>query len=106
MVPIPVHIWELIRQFEGVDLSLCDESDESIRARVEREVDERIHAFQAADPDRPRALSSLVGAAIYGDADTPRDEQIAQGVAHFHEQRAWQCQVRAAIEQLREAQRH
>jgi hypothetical protein len=42
MVPIPVHIWEVIRQYPGTDLSWSDKTDEEIARYVEQEVNERI----------------------------------------------------------------
>ena len=41
-VPIPVHIWEVIRQYQGIDLSWADKTDEEIGDYVEKEVDLRI----------------------------------------------------------------
>ena len=45
MVPIPVHIWEVIRQYQGVDLSWPDKTDEEIIEYVEQEVNERIKQY-------------------------------------------------------------
>jgi hypothetical protein len=51
VVPIPVHIWEVIRAYPGVDLSWAAWSDEELRAYVERRIDERLAraALEVAD---------------------------------------------------------
>jgi len=102
MVPIPVHIWEVIRQYTGVDLSFADQTDDDIRAHVERAVDERIANYQRAETEQQKALLLCLGAIPYGPADTPRDEQIAHGMTHFEALRERQRQIRRAIEELRE----
>jgi hypothetical protein len=79
VVPIPVHIWEVIRAYAGVDLSWADWSDEDLRAYVERRVDERLARAARTGSD---AVARLMGAAIYGDLDAPRDEQIGHGLRH------------------------
>ena len=42
MVPIPVHVWEVIRQYPGVDLKYADKTDAELRQYVEQEVDDRL----------------------------------------------------------------
>jgi hypothetical protein len=103
MVPIPVHIWEVIRQYPGVDLSWADKSDEEILNHVSQDVDDRIQKFAEAGANK--GLISLFGGLVYGRADDPRDEQIERGVAYYHKLREHQQQVMAAIEELRKAQR-
>ena len=34
VVPVPVHVWEHVRRFSGVDLSLADATVLSIRRRI------------------------------------------------------------------------
>src|SRR5262245_24472310 len=68
IVPIPVHIWELIRAYAGVDLSLVDWSDEELRAHVERLVDMRQARAAQAGSD---TVARLWGSAVYGDLDMP-----------------------------------
>jgi hypothetical protein len=99
MVPIPVHIWEVIRTYPGIDLSFADKTDEEVRQYVEREVDERITEYQQAE-ENAKPLISLFGGLAYGTADTPREQQIEQGVAYFTELRDHRRQVKAAIEEL------
>jgi hypothetical protein len=98
IVPIPVHVWELIRAYAGVDLSLVDWSDEELRAYVERRVDDRLARAAGSGPD---AAAHPMGVAIYGDVDTPRDEQIARGLQYTERERTHQREIVAAIEDLR-----
>lgn len=99
VVPIPVHIWEVIRTYAGVDLSWASWSDEELRAYVERRVDERLARVAEVGPD---SIAGLMGAVAYGDVRAPRDEQIAQGVRHVERERDHQRQIVTAIEELRE----
>lgn len=48
-VAIPVVVWEVIRQLEGVDFSWAAKSDDEIQSFVEQEVHGRITAFQEDD---------------------------------------------------------
>jgi hypothetical protein len=103
MVPIPVHIWEVIRQYPGIDLSWVDKSDEDILAHVTQKVDDRIREFEQAGDNK--ALIALFGSLVYGKADAPRDEQIQTGVDYYKKLRSHQQQVSEAIEQLSKSQR-
>ncbi|OZC01470.1 hypothetical protein [Rubricoccus marinus] len=100
VVPVPVHVWEHARQFSGVDLSLADATDDELRAEVEAYVDERIARYEAATNDRERAFASVIGSIGYGPADAPREEQVAHGMEGRLRRRAYEREVRAAIEQL------
>lgn len=102
MVPIPVHIWEVIRQYPGIDLSWADKSDAEILDHVSQNVDERLRNYEAAEPGK-RGWVSLCGGLVYGTADAPRNEQIEQGVAHYQRLREHQQQVKAAIAELQQA---
>ena len=77
MLPIPVHVWEVIRRYPGVDLKYADRTDAEIRLHVEREVDERLKLYEEADK-RSKGLVSLSGSLAFGTADQPRDQQIAE----------------------------
>jgi hypothetical protein len=102
MVPIPVHIWEVIRRYPGTDLKYVDRTDVEIRLYVEKEVDERLKLYEQAD-ERSKGLVSLSGSLIFGTADQPRDQQIAAGVEYFTKVREHQRQVKQAIEELERA---
>ncbi|MFP4338545.1 MAG: hypothetical protein ACLFQP_11500 [Halothece sp.] len=100
MVPIPVHIWEVIRQYTGTDLSWSDQTDEEIESYVEQEVNERILAYEQAENEPNRELIALCGSLIYGSANSPRQEQLEQGVAYFKRLREHQQQIKQAIATL------
>ena len=98
-VPIPVHVWEIIRRYPGIDLEYVEKTDEEIRQYVAQEVDERLKLYEEAD-ERSRGLVSLSGSLAFGGADEPRDQQIAAGVEYFTKVREHQRQIKQAIEEL------
>jgi len=104
MVPIPVHIWEVIRQYPGIDLGWAEKSDQDILDYVTENVDDRIRQYEEAEENK-KGLVSLFGGLVFGTADAPRAEQIEQGVAYYQKLREHQQQVKAAIEELQQAQR-
>jgi hypothetical protein len=97
MVPIPVHIWEVIRRYPGIDLKYADKTDAEIRLYVEQEVEKRLKLYEEAD-DRSKRLVSLSGSLVFGTADQPRNQQIAAGVDYFTKAREHQVQIKRAIE--------
>ena len=99
MVPIPVHIWEVIRQYSGVDLSFAEKTDEELQRYVEQEVDGRIKRYQEAT-EKSKGLVSLFGSLAYGAADEPREKQIGEGLVHFTKVREHQRQIKEAIVEL------
>jgi hypothetical protein len=102
IVPIPIHIWEVIRKYPGVDLSLVDKTDDELCAQVEQAVDERIAEYNQLNEDaKQRGLFRLFGALTYGDVELPREEQIGRGIARFTELRERQRQIKRAIEELK-----
>lgn len=100
MVPIPVHIWEVIRQYQGVDLSWADKTDGELIQYVEQEVNERIKRYQEAEPEKGKSLMAFFGSLAFGTADSPRSEQIEQGVKYFKRLREHQQQIKQAIQEL------
>ncbi len=102
MMPIPVHIWEVIRQYEGTDLSWALRTDEEIVRYVEQEVDKRIQKYQQAENEKSKRLIALLGSIPYGNADTPRQQQIEKGITYFKSLREHQQQICQAIEELKQ----
>ena len=49
LVPIPIHIWEVIRQYPGIDLAFADKTADEIRGYVEQQVDERLTHYREAN---------------------------------------------------------
>lgn len=100
MVPIPVHIWEVIRGYPGVDLSLAEKTDEELLAEVVRAVDKRIADYDAAE-GQAHALVALSGILVFDSVEASRDEQIEAGMRYYREQRERQRQIIAAVDELR-----
>ncbi len=102
MMPIPVHIWEIIRQYEGTDLSWASRTDDEIAQYVEQEVDKRIQKLKEAENEKSKRLIALLGSMPYGMADIPRQQQIEKGIAYFESLREHQQQICQAIEELKQ----
>ena len=102
MLPIPVHVWEVIRRYPGIDLQYAEKTDAEIRLYVEQEVDERLKLYEEAD-ERSKGLASLSSSLAFGSADQPRDQQIATGIDYFTKLREHQRQIKQAIEELERA---
>ena len=102
MVPIPVHVWEVIRRHPGGDLQLPNTTDDELRPHVEQIVDERPKWYQQAD-EQAKGLAALAGALTFGRADQPREAQLAAGLEHCTRLREHQRQVQQAIAGLEQA---
>ena len=102
-VPIPVHIWEVIRQYPGIDLTWAEKTDDDILQHVQQEVRERIEKFRTVGGAQA-SLISLSGSMVYGSADLPEAEQIQKGIDSFYVLRTHQQQVKVAIQKLAEQQ--
>jgi len=106
MVPIPIHIWEVIRHLGGAQLDLVEKTDEELLATVVTNVDERIAKYQEAlreHPDRV-GLISFIGGMVYGSAKQPREEQIESGMEFYRKERQRQQELQTAIAKLSAAQ--
>ena len=106
MVPIPIHIWEVIRHLGGAQLDLVEKTDEELLATVVTNVDERIAKYQEALREHPNraGLIGFIGGLVYGSAKSPRAEQIESGMAFYRKERQRQQERQAAIAGLRAAQ--
>jgi hypothetical protein len=104
MVPIPVHIWEVIRRYPGVDLKFADKTDAELSQYVEQEVDDRLKSYREAD-EKAKGLVSLLGSLALGSADRPREEQIAAGIDYFAKVREHQRQIQQAVAELEQMNR-
>lgn len=102
-VPIPVHIWEVIRQYPGIDLAWAEKSDQNILDYVTESVDDRLREYEEAEA-KQKGLVALVGSMVFGMADSSREEQIEAGVAYYQKLREHQRQVKVAIAELQQAQ--
>ena len=94
-----MHIWETIRYLGGAQLGLVDKQDDELVAMVHSEVDQRIAEYQQVARDNPdrASFTSFIGCLPYGKADTPRVDQIRNGVQYFQRERQRQREVRARI---------
>src|SRR5262249_1568973 len=79
MIPIPVHVWEVIRRYPGIDLKYADRTDAEIRRCVKQEVDERLKMYEEAD-EKSKGLVSVSGALAFGTAEQRRYQQVAAGL--------------------------
>ena len=95
-IAIPVHIWEHIRQYKAVNLSLVDKSDEEIKAYVEKKVNKRIKEYRKEN----NKFLALAGSVQFGNANLSREEQINNGIASYIKLRDKQKRVSEAIKEL------
>lgn len=104
MVPIPVHIWEVIRKTQGVRLDLVGLSEDQIKARSETFVDERLKEVAEADEKLKgagrKSITRFFGSLQYGNADAPRDEQVKKGIESLLAEQKHQTEIKAAIDAL------
>lgn len=92
-VPIPVHIWEVIRKLSAVDFTLADTEDWKIEEMVAQAVDERIAAFKAG-----KYFEAVVS--CYGGPDLSREEQVEKGLKYYAKRKKHLLEICAAIEKL------
>ncbi len=99
MVPIPMHIWEVIRRHPGVDLQLADKTDAELRQHVEATLEDRLKRHREAD-EKAKCLMALSGSLSFGSIDQPREAQLATGLEHYTRLREHQQQIQRAIAEL------
>ena len=99
MVPIPLHVWEVIRRYPGIDLQLANKTDDEMRQYVEQELDARL-AWYGQLEERAKRMAALAGALTWGSADQPRGVQLTKGLEYFTHLREHQRQVQQAITEL------
>ena len=102
MVPIPVHIWEVIRRHPGVSLQLASKTDAELRQHVEAALDDRLKWHREAG-ENAKSLMALSGSLVFGSIDDPREAQFAAGLEYFTRLREHQRQIQQAIEELAQA---
>jgi hypothetical protein len=98
MVPIPMHVWEVIRTLAAPDLSLAAITDYELQSLAEEQVDRYIARYEE-DKDKEHARGLYYGAA------RPRDEQVAEALKELNEQRTEQREICAAVEAIRKKNR-
>jgi hypothetical protein len=94
MVPIPIHIWEVIRHQGGADLSLATKTDSELESLAAERVDKRIEGYAQSKENGLRRF-------LYFGADRPRDEQLAEELERLRARRKEQQEIAAAIEEIR-----
>src|SRR5262249_45060058 len=102
MIPIPVHVWELIRRYPGIDLKYAGRTDAEIRRYVEQEVDERLKMYEEAD-EKSKGLLSLSGALAFDTTHKPRDQQLTASKSCYIKVPEQQPEIKLAIKRLEPA---
>lgn len=95
-IKMPIIIWEYLRQYSAIDLSLTQLDDEQLRAHVEKLVDERIVAFKKDGAESWAVSFSPVKTKL----SAPRAAQIRASLKHFRTSRADQRKFVAAVKAL------
>lgn len=94
MVPIPIHIWEVIRKRGAPDLSFVGKTDAELLTLAEQRIDARI-----ADYSQYQGETGFK-AYLFHQIDAPRDKLIADEVERYHERRKFQEEIQAEIDTL------
>ena len=108
MVSIPLEIWEVIRQYSNIDLSLVNKNDDEIKADCEVFVKDRlakIEACKAHQGGRGVGLLASMGCVVYGTADEAVETQIQSGFDYMIKRRNEQQDLLLKIEALKSKQR-
>lgn len=100
-VPIPIAVWEVIREYSSMTFELVDATDEQLLFIVERAVEERMFNYVQAEEKR-KGLMALAGAFVFGTADAPREEQVERGLEHYKRIRDHQQAVSREINEIRQ----
>ncbi len=79
MLQIPLSIWETIRSYGGAELKYRNLTDEQLLEQVEKEVNERIAAYEAQPDKRIAEAMLIIGGCLYG-FDIDRDAQIERAM--------------------------
>jgi hypothetical protein len=93
-VKIPLALWEHIRQVKAFQPEYYEMSDQDISDYVTFQVDDRIREWNESDKN---GLMSLFGAAVYGLASDPREQQIATGIENLTKERARELEILAKV---------
>ena len=90
---------KLIERLRSI-VTQAERSDDDIRARVERDVEERIEAYKAAEATGRPSLRAWYGSGIYGLPGSPEQEQIKYGITETTKGRDWAREITAATQAL------
>jgi hypothetical protein len=96
VVPIPIHIWEVIRKQGAADLSLAGKSDAELQALAVANVDKRLAEYER------HKRSGGPGAYLFRSVEEPREQQVAQELERCRQMRREQEEIQAAIAETEE----
>ena len=104
IVAIPIEKWEVIRQYQGADLSFADRTDEEIVRYVNEEYKEVEEWKQTSEGEKESIKRgvSLWELKTYGRNDLPKPQRIKTGIAYYMQIRAQQNKVRQEIAKLKQ----
>jgi len=105
-VPIPIAVWETVRQTGGAIFNLAEADDEEIASRVEKEVNERIANFlEAQKTGKNSSFIRQAGWFVYGTADASREVQIAEGIEFYQTERQRQREIKSRMQEHKTLER-
>lgn len=103
-VVLPAYVWEKIRQVQTVSLDLLYKTDAELQVIVERNVDRRLAAYEAAlksGDENARILAMMTGDCEWDDPEQSRQEWIFAGLKRLSLQRD---KLRAFVEKSKQVQ--
>lgn len=109
-IKIPSAVWETIRHYGAVDLSLADMTDAQLRRLISKDVSERIAQVREArkelkdDPEKlasKLAVLDLFGCMLYGAATDPKKKQVDSAMIRYRNLRDAQTATKAQVAKWR-----
>jgi hypothetical protein len=106
-VAVPLHVWEVIREYAVARFDLADMDDAALEAYVKGAVTERLKkiAKHQAATGKADSIYSWIGSATYGSGTDPYEKQVETGIISLKQERKRQREIRAAIENLKKEQK-
>ena len=105
-VPIPIAVWETVRQKGGTSFDLAEASDEEITGRVEKEVGERIASLlEARKKGGSNRFIRPSEWLVYGKANETREVQIAEGIEFYRRERKRQRAIKLKMQEYKTSER-
>ena len=102
-VRIPVHVWEYLRGFAGMDFSAAGITDLQIEQEATACVDERLAKYEVSDKDAGNIALRLGGVLTMGAVELPREQQITSYIRWLRQERDRQRDVLDRVSALQQA---
>lgn len=99
-VRIPLEIWEVIRTMTCAELGLVEKTDEELRQKAEKEVNERIQRVKEAREAGRKSLFDDGPFDPFGSVDDPVEEQVEKAFRYYAAERQSQKEFKARVDAM------